>query len=120
MVWLATPAKWYSSTVPGNRARYPATPANQGPLPDSGQRQQESANLMPWYCVHSEGGDTQDQSKKWRPEAATDEQQDQRQQDQHQATAPALHKQHRPNRQCQGNDHGQNATKQVSFLLVGG
>jgi hypothetical protein len=111
MVSLATPAKWSNSTVPGNRARYPATPRNQGPLPDSGQRQQEAPNLIPWQCMHSEGGDTQDQSNKWRTEAATGEQQYQRQQDQHQATATSLHKEHRPNRQCQGNDHSQNAIK---------
>lgn len=61
-------------------------PCTQGPLPDSGQRRQESPNLMPWYCMHSEGGNTQDQSNKWRPKAATKEQQYQRQQDQHQAT----------------------------------
>jgi hypothetical protein len=102
-----------SGTAVRFRATWPGIrqPLQPGPTSRLGPAATRALNLIPWQYVHPEGADTQDHSDNWRTEAATKEQQYQRQQDQHQATAPALHKEHRPNRQCQGNDHGRNAAK---------
>jgi hypothetical protein len=59
--------------------------------------------------MHPEGCDPQDDPKEWRAEAATNQKQRDRKQDQHQATAASLHKCRRPDSQRQSNDCGEHA-----------